>query len=274
MVKPTSVSTNWCDSSANGKVRIGRRAIAFSPEEFFGGFLFMGQFWNYFSVAMTMAFLVALLKVYSRFQPNREFNWVRFVARVGVFAAISTILYVVPIFQISLPFVPSFMNLHFDEVPAMIAGYAYGPIVGEAVLLVKTFIKLPMTSTMCVGEIADFIFSSFYVLPAAWIYKKMRNMKGVFIGFGFSTVVQILVAMSLNVYWILPFYMNVMGFPANELLQLCQKAVPFITDLGWSYAFFGVMPLNIIKDISVFFITFLVYRTIRKALHWEKAASK
>ena len=234
----------------------------------------MGQFWNYFSIAAMMIFIVALIVVYNHFHPNREFNWVRFVARVGVFAAISTILYIVPIFQISLPFVPSFMSLHFDEVPAMIAGYAYGPFVGEAVLLVKTLIKLPMTHTMCVGEIADFIFSSFYVLPATWIYKQMRNMKGVFIGFGVSTVVQILVAMTLNVYWILPFYMNVMGLPADRLLQMCQKAVPFITDLEWSYAFFGVMPLNVIKDISVFVITFLVYRTIRKALHWENTPSK
>ncbi len=230
----------------------------------------MSQVWTYLSIAALFLFCVAVVKVYSRYQENREFNWVKFVARVSIFAAISTILYIVPIFQISLPFVPSFMSLHFDEVPAMIAGYAYGPIVGETVLLVKTIIKLPMTRSMCVGEIADFIFSSAYILPATIIYKKIRNMKGVFIGFGISTVLQILVAMTLNVYWILPFYMNVMGYPADRLLGMCQKAVPFITDLEWSYAFFGVMPLNIIKDVCVFIITFLVYRTIRKALHWEK----
>ena len=231
----------------------------------------MNQFWSYLSIVLMILFIVALVMVYNHFHPNRQFNWVRFVARVGIFAAISTILYIVPIFQISLPFVPSFMSLHFDEVPAMIAGYAYGPLVGEAVLLVKTIIKLPMTHTMCVGEIADFVFSTVYILPATWIYKKIRNMKGVFLGFAISTVLQILTAMTLNVYWILPFYMNVMGFPAESLLQMCQKAVPFIKDLGWSYAFFGVMPLNIIKDISVFIITFLVYRTIRKALHWESS---
>ena len=233
-------------------------------------FYFMEQVWTYLSIAGLIIFCVCLVKVYSHFQPNKEFNWVKFVARVGIFAAISTILYIVPIFQISLPFVPSFMSLHFDEVPAMIAGYAYGPIVGEAVLLVKTIIKLPMTHTMCVGELADFIFSSVYILPATLVYKHIRNMKGVFIGFGISTVLQVLTAMTLNVYWILPFYMNVMGYPAEQLLQLCQKAVPLITDLKWSYAFFGVMPLNVIKDVCVFIITFLVYRTIRKALHWEK----
>ncbi len=231
----------------------------------------MGQFWNYLAVIGGVTFAVAVVVVYSRFQSNKEYNPVKFVARVGVFAAISTILYVVPIFSISLPFVPSFMSLHFDEVPAMIAGYAYGPLVGETVLLVKTIIKLPATHSMCVGELADFIFSSVYILPATFIYKKLRNMKGVFIGFGISSLLQILTAMTLNVYWILPFYMNVMGYPASQLMEMCQKAIPLITDLEWSYAFFGVMPLNVIKDISVFIITFLVYRTIRKALHWEKS---
>lgn len=229
----------------------------------------MDQLWNYLAIGIFIIYAVALVIIYSHFQKNREFNWVKFVARVGVFAALSTILYIVPIFQISLPFVPSFMSLHFDEVPALIAGYAYGPWVGEAVILVKTIIKLPMTHTMCVGELADFIFSSVYILPATFIYKKIRNMKGVLIGFGISTLLQILTAMTCNVYWILPFYMNVMGYPAEQLLQMCQKAVPFITDLEWSYAFFGVMPLNIIKDVCVFIITFLCYRTIRKALHWE-----
>lgn len=237
-------------------------------------FLFMEQFWNYFAIASVIVFAVVLVLVYSHFQKDKTYNPVKFVARVGVFSAISTILYVVPIFSISLPFVPSFMSLHFDEVPAMIAGYAYGPLVGEAVLLVKTIIKLPMTHTLCVGEIADFIFSSVYILPATIVYKKIRNMKGVFIGFGISTVLQILTAMTLNVYWILPFYMNVMGMPAESILSICQKAIPAITDLEWSYAFFGVMPLNIIKDISVFIITFLVYRSIRKALHWETSTKK
>lgn len=237
-------------------------------------FYFMEQFWNYFAIVAVIVFVVALVMVYSHFQKDRSYNPVKFVARVGVFSAISTILYIVPIFSISLPFVPSFMSLHFDEVPAMIAGYAYGPLVGEAVLLVKTLIKLPMTHTLCIGEIADFIFSSVYILPATLVYKKIRNMKGVFIGFGIATILQILTAMALNVYWILPFYMNVMGMPANQILSICQKAIPLIKDLEWSYALYGVMPLNVIKDISVFIITFLVYRTIRKALHWEKAPTK
>ncbi len=231
----------------------------------------MDQLWNYLAIGGVLIFAVALVIVYSHFQKNKQFNWVRFVARVAIFAAMSTILYIVPIFQIRLPFVPSFMALHFDEIPAMIAGYAYGPIVGEAIILVKTVIKLPMTSTMGVGELADFIFSSAYILPATIFYKKIRNMKGVLIGFGVATITQIATAMVCNVYWILPFYMNVMGFPAEALLEMCQKAVPAITDLKWSYAFLGVMPLNIIKDVAVFLLTFLVYRTIRKALHWESA---
>lgn len=227
--------------------------------------------WAWVSIVGLFLFGVALALVYSHFQKNRHFGWARFAARVAIFAAISTILYVVPVFQIKLPFAPTFMSLHFDEVPAMIAGYAYGPFVGEMVILVKTLIKLPTSSTMCVGELADFLFSTAYVFPATWIYKKIRNMKGVFIGFGVATVLQVAVAMTLNVYMILPFYIYMMGFSQETIMNMCQAAMPQIKDLGWSYAFFGVMPLNLIKDASVFAITFVVYRSIRKVLHWEDA---
>ena len=49
-------------------------------------------------------------------------NYPRWALLLWSFAAMSTILYIVPIFQIRLPFVPSLMALHFDEIPAMIAG--------------------------------------------------------------------------------------------------------------------------------------------------------
>lgn len=234
----------------------------------------MNQVWNYLSIAFLIIYAIAFVKVYSRFTTKKQFNWSRFVSRVAIFSAISTLLYVVPIFQISLPIFPSFLSLHFDEIPALIAGYAYGPWVSLAVLLVKTVIKLPMTSTLCVGELADFLFSSALVLPATWIYKYKRNLKGVFIGFGVSLISNVLVACILNIYVIYPFYMNVMGMSYDTLLSLCQLANPNITSLTWPLALYVIIPMNLIKDGIVFVITFLVYRSIRKALHWEKTPAK
>jgi riboflavin transporter len=229
------------------------------------------EFQRWITLGLVLVYAVFFVRAYAQERRRVSFNWVRFSSRVAVFGAFSAILYVVPVFQIQLPFLPTFLQLHFDEIPAFIAGFAYGPLTGFFVILIKTLIKLPMTSTLGVGELSDLIFSSAFVIPSALIYKKMRNMKGVAIGFAVSTVLQLIVSSVLNVYAMLPFYMTVMGFSYSSLLQACQIVNPAITDLGWTYALFAIFPLNLIKDGIVIVITFLVYRSIHRFLHFEKA---
>ncbi|MCQ2741834.1 MAG: ECF transporter S component [Bacilli bacterium] len=216
--------------------------------------------------------IVLTIKVYGRFNKKEsDFNPIRFMARVAVFGAISTILYVVPIFNIKLPIFPSFLSIHFDEVPAFICGYAYGPVAAIAVLLVKTFIKLPFTSTLTVGEWTDLILSSVFVVTSCLIYKKHRTLKGAVVGFLISSAVQIVVAMFLNVYVMIPFYSNVMGYPISALLSMMQKAIPAISDIQWSYALLCVLPFNALKDFVVFIFVFLIYRSLHVVLRFKKS---
>lgn len=214
--------------------------------------------------------LVATVKLYFSFFPVQRFNPVKFMARVGIFSAMAAILYVVEVFTIHLPFFPSFLSLHFDEIPAFICGFAYGPFSAFCVIFIKTLIKLPFTSTATVGEFGDLILSSIFVIPCCLIYKKVRNLKGVAIGFGVSTVLQILGAMLLNVYVFIPFYSYFYGLSYETLLAICQIANPAITNVGWSYAIFAVAPFNLLKDAVVIVVTFLVYRSIHKLLHFEQ----
>ncbi len=195
---------------------------------------------------------------------------VRMCARVAVFGSLSAILYVIPLFQIHFPFFPSFLAIHFDEIPTFIAGFAYGPWAAIGVIAIKTIIKLPFTSTLCVGELADLIFSLSYVLPAVLIYKKWRNLKGVALGFTVGTVCQLAVSLIMNIYAMLPFYMFVMGFPEEALLSLCQAANPKITSLGWPYGLYAVLPLNAMKDAIVMVVTFFVYRYIHVLLRFDR----
>jgi len=227
-------------------------------------------------IALIAFFVLVFLtfKVYFAGTPRKNFDRVRFMTRVAIFGAISSILYVVDVFQIHLPFLPSFLALHFDEIPAFIAGFAYGPWAGFAVIVIKTIMKLPFTSTLVVGEISDLLFSTAFVVPAAIIYQRKRNLKGVAIGFAVSTVLQLIVSAVLNVYAMLPFYLYVMGFSKEGLLYVCQLANPAITDLGWTYAAYAVLPLNLIKDAAVIIVTFVVYRSIHKLLHFDRPICK
>lgn len=219
-----------------------------------------------------LSFLYAFY--YRKISEKREKDNTRLLARAGIFGALSAVLYIVPVFQIKLPFLPAFMEIHFDEVPSFIAGFAYGPFVAAASLLVKTILKLPFSSTLTVGEWADLLFSLSFVLPSSFIYQKKRNLRGVAIGFAVSTLLQLFVSSLFNVYVFLPFYMNVMGLSYEQILSLCQLANKNVTSLGWPYLLFCVLPLNLIKNACVIVITFFVYRHLHTYLPREDKEKK
>ena len=186
----------------------------------------------------------------------------KFIARTGLFAAMSIILYLVPGLKFSLPFFPAFLEIHFDEVPALIAGFAYGPLSGFFVILIKTLVKLPMSNTMMVGELADFIYSSAFVIPAALIYKKNRSIKGALIALGIATGIQIVVSAFITSFLILDFYIFMMGWPKVVILNMCKAANPNVTSLGWTFFFMIAVPFNALKDVIVVIITFLLYKRL------------
>ena len=190
----------------------------------------------------------------------------KFIARTGLFAAISIILYLVPGLKFSVPFFPSFLEFHFDEVPALIAGFAYGPLSGFFVILIKTLVKLPMTNTMGVGELADFIYSIAFVIPAALIYKKNRNIKGAFIALLVATAIQVVVSALITSFLILDFYIFMMGWPKVVILNMCKAANPKVTSLGWTFFFYVGLPFNALKDAMVVVITFILYKRLHRVI--------
>ncbi len=224
------------------------------------------------ALALSILAIVFTVMLFNKGKQKEKYSPVRLMARVAIFGAMATILYAVPVFKFSLPIFPSFLELHFDEVPIFICGFAYGPLAGFPVVILKTVLKLLFnpTTTFFVGELTDIILSTVYVVIATWIYQKKRNLKGVAIGFGIATVIQVFVAMLLNVYIMIPFYSQVMGYPIDMLLGMMQKAIPAITDTGWSYAFFAVLPFNLIKDAIVIVLTFLIYRSLHVFLRFDK----
>ncbi len=186
----------------------------------------------------------------------------KFITRSAIFAAFSIILYLVPAFNIALPIFPSFLKIHVDEIPVFIAGFAYGPLSALFILIVKTLAKLPMTSTLGVGELADFIYSTAFILPAAIIYRKKRSIKGAMLALGIGTVTQLIVACFVTTFLILKFYIFVMGLPEAAILSMCQAINPSITSLTWPFLLMVSLPFNALKDAIVIVVTMLLYKRL------------
>ena len=212
---------------------------------------------------LVVVFIFVFLKVYFNEKQHSKYKFgTKQMVRVAVFGALSGIFYI--FIKFPVPFLPPFLEFHFDEIPAFIASFAYGPISGILVLLIKTLIKLPMTSTLGVGELSDLIYSAAFIIPTAIIYKKHRNFKGVIVGLSVGTVIQLTVSLVSNIYLIIPFYMKVMEFPEQAILGMCQAANPRITDIGWSYGLLAVLPFNAIKDAAVIILTLFTYKSVHR----------
>ena len=219
---------------------------------------------NITGLFVVVAFVVVFLaKFLAKFFVKGNVMTTRFIARTAVFAAISIILYTVPFLKFSLPIFPAFLEIHLDEIPAFIAGFAYGPLSGALVILVKTIVKLPLTNTACVGELADFIYSIVFVVPAAIIYKRHRTIKGAFISMGVATVIQIMTASFVTTFVMLDAYSKLYHLPKAVILGMCQKINPAITSLGFPFLLMVALPFNALKDAIVVILTFLLYKRLR-----------
>ena len=207
--------------------------------------------------------VIFLAKFFAKFFLKANQLTTRFIARTAVFAAISIILYTVPGLKFSLPIFPAFLEIHLDEIPAFIAGFAYGPLSGFLVILVKTIVKLPISGTACVGELADFIYSVAFVIPAALIYKKHRTLKGAGVAMIVAMVVQITVSSLITTFVMLDAYSVLYHLPKPVILNMCKKVNPAVTDLQGKFLLMVALPFNALKNAIVVAATFLLYKRLR-----------
>lgn len=185
---------------------------------------------------------------------------VRTTAKIAMLAAISVVLM---LFEIPLPFAPSFYEIDFSEVPVLIGAFAMGPAAGAAIELVKIMLNLIITGTDTagVGELANFIIGCSLCVPAAMIYKRHKSRKGALIGMASGTVLMVVIGCLINAYVMLPVYAKAFGMPIDALVQMGTAVNPNITDLT-GFIMFAVAPFNLLKAVLVSLIVLLIYKKI------------
>lgn len=183
------------------------------------------------------------------------------MSKVAIFSALSIILYFVPKFP--LPFLfPSFLEVQFSNLPAILGGFVLGPIGGCCIVIVRTLIKLPFSSTMYVGELADLMIGVSAVLVSSIIYKHVKTKKGGILGLIFGTITWVIVAMIANGTFLIDFYKEVAGIDA--VIGMCKSVFPHINESNFMmlYLFGAVLPFNFLLASVVSIVTFLVYKKI------------
>ena len=189
---------------------------------------------------------------------------VKALVQIGMLSAIAIILMM---FEIPLPFAPTFYKIDLSEVPVLVGCFAMGPMAGVLVELVKILLNLVMTgtSTAGVGEIANFIIGCSFCVPAGLIYRKNRTRKSALIGMATGTILMTVLGCFVNAYVLLPAYGAAFGMPVSKLVGLGTAVNPHITSLS-TFVIFAVAPFNLIKGVAVSAIVFVIYKKISPVL--------
>lgn len=165
--------------------------------------------------------------------------------KIALLVAIAVVL-----MYFDFPIIPIFPWLAIDlsEVPALMGGFAYGPVVGAVIVVLKVFLRLFLkgSHTAGVGELANIIVGIALVVPAAWIYNRNKSKKTAILGMIAGAIVMQIAGILANVYILLPAY----GMQVN------------ITQ----YIIAGLVPFNGIKAAIDCVITYLLYKRVSKAI--------
>ncbi len=186
-----------------------------------------------------------------------------FIARIAILSALAT---VIMFFEFPLPLFPVFLKIDFSEIPALLAAFALGPWSAVMIELIKNLIHLPMSSTMGIGEVANFLVGSIFVIPVGLIYKRMKNKGGAVIALGTGILSMAVFASLLNYFALIPLYAAVLNFPVDAVVGMGTQANENIVGIK-SLIAFGILPFNLIKGVVVSLIVTLMYKKLSPLLH-------
>lgn len=219
-------------------------------------------------VAVCSGIIVALFlaaKLSERFLPNpRRVTKARRSCIIAICAALAAVLHILDFPLLFLA--PEFYKLDFSELPVMLCGFYLGPSAAVACEGLKILLKLLMkgTTTAFVGDFANFAVGCSFVLPAVIVYHTRRKKATAIWGLVTGTLVLTVFGSIFNALYLLPTFAK-MFMPMEAILAAGQAIHSGITSV-WSLVLWCVVPLNLIKGISVSVLTVLLYKRVARPL--------
>jgi len=169
--------------------------------------------------------------------------------------------------EFPIPLVPSFLKLDFSDLPALIGAFAYGPIAGIVIELVKNLIHMAVSQSGYIGELSNFILGAVFSAVAGLVYKKYNTKNGAFWGGVLGAVCMAIVSFPSNLFIVYPFYYNFMDKAA--VLAMYQAILPSVKTIEEALIIFNV-PFTLVKGLICVGISMLIYKPLSPILHGKK----
>ncbi len=172
------------------------------------------------------------------------------MALVAIFVALS---YAVSLLEIPLPlFGASFLKLDFGNVFIVLISFLLGPIEGVLVCLFKEGFRCLSSSSLCAGELANFLMTSSFLLFPSILYRYKKGIKPVVFSLASSCVFSTWIALLCNRLLIFPVYAYLFG-----------GSIFGMTVAEAFSAFWGAILLfNLIKTALISLLTILLYKRL------------
>ena len=179
---------------------------------------------------------------------------------IAMFSAISAVLMV---FEIQLPFSPSFVKFDFSDLPVMLGGFLIGPFAGGIIVFMKILLHFLLngTTSFFVGDLSNLLLTLSFILPASFIYQQKKTKKTTIQGLLVSIICTSLLAIIFNLFLIFPLYLKVLNLKMVDLINMIHVVNPLVKDV-FTMIVFSLLPFNLFKYSIVSMITMLSYKKL------------
>ena len=188
-----------------------------------------------------------------RSTPKKPFK-TRFTAkRIALMSVFVALSYAASFLEIPLPlFGANFLKLDFGNVFIALIAFLLGPLEGVLVCLMKEGLRCLASSSMCAGELANFIITSSYILLPSILYQYRRNLKTVLWSVPVACLIATGAALLANRFIIFPTFAALLG---GDIYGMSVSQ-------AFSAFWVGILLFNIIKTVSVGAMTLLTYKRL------------
>ncbi len=100
-----------------------------------------------------------------------------------------------------------------------------------------------------------------FTVPASFIYKHYKNIKGARIALISATIICSLAWIPLNLFIGFPMYAAVYGLETDAIVAMGSSVNPLIGN-PLSLMLFGILPFNIVKFSATSLITWWMYKRV------------
>ncbi|MCH4008314.1 ECF transporter S component [Companilactobacillus sp.] len=157
----------------------------------------------------------------------------RFHSLVGV-AILAALATIIMFFEFPVLIWLPFLKVDLSDIVTLIGSLFFGPVGGISIAFIKTLCHWIITGqgvAGLIGDFSNFVGAVSLLLPFTYFWN--RNKKAMAIVSG--TVVMTIIMSLLNLFVVMPLYMNVVGMHLNMGLP--------------QYVATGVIPFNVIKSL-------------------------